>query len=179
MQSPYNFIVSPVGGKYITSKNIDDTAIYVNSSIEDAKYVNRTAVVVSIPKIYKGDIKKGDIIIIHHNIFRDYYNTKGNISTSPNYLFDDLFLVAPDLVYMYKSKDGWLANNNYCFIRPIKEINNLSKIEILAELKGEVIYSNEFKKHSIVGFLPESEYEFEIDGETLYRMRSSDICLIK
>ena len=179
MQSPYNFIVSPLGGKYITSKNIGETSIYVNSSIEDAKYVNRFAVVVSIPKIYKGNIKNGDVIIIHHNIFRDYYNTKGNVSTSPNYLIDDLFLVSPDLVYMYRHDTEWLANDDYCFIKPIKEINKLSGVETLSELKGEVIYSNKFKKHSIVGFLPESEYEFEIDGEVLYRMRSRNICLIK
>ncbi len=29
-----------------------------------------------------------------------------------------------------------------------------------------------------VCFLPESEYEFEIEGETLYRMKTKDICVL-
>ena len=31
---------------------------------------------------------------------------------------------------------------------------------------------------SKINFLKDSEYEFDIDGEILYRMRSSDICAI-
>jgi hypothetical protein len=53
------------------------------------------------------------------------------------------------------------------------------------EQYGTIKYSNEvLRRNGIVegleiGFTPESEYEFELDGQVLYKMRVSDICLTK
>lgn len=178
MQSPYNFIISPLGGRYITSKNIGDKVLYTTASIENAKDVNRLAVVVNVPINYNGDIKKGDLLIIHHNVFRDYYNTKGKINNSQSYLFDDLFLLNQDLIYLYNKGDGWIPNSDFCFISPLRELNKLTNKEQLVELQGVVKYSNIFNKGEHIGFTSDSEYEFEIDGEILYRMTTNDICII-
>lgn len=181
MNSPYRFIITPLDGKYTTSKKVKESTLYLTASIEDAKYVSRIGIVLSVPLFYKGNIKEGDIVILHHNIFRDYYNQNGKVVSSFNYLNyenQDLFLVYEDLIYLYKSKDEWIPHLNYCFVRPIKTIDEITKLEKLDQLKGKVVYSNDIDTGTLVGFLPESEYEFEINNEILYRMKTSDICLI-
>jgi len=50
-------------------------------------------------------------------------------------------------------------------------------------LSGELVYLNEYleqlglSKGSIVGFTPNSEYEFNIDGQKLYRVLSNQITI--
>lgn len=181
MVSLYRFIVEPLDGKYRTSKKVGDKTLYLTSSIEDAKYVSRMAVVFSVPLNYRGNIKKGDTVVIHHNIFRDYYNHNGKVSTSNDFIEYEgrgMFMVNPDLIYLYKSSSEWESNDDFCFVRPISEINDFTKTEKLVELKGEIVYSNQFSKGDVVGFTPHSEYEFTIDNEVLYRMRNSDICFL-
>ena len=94
-------------------------------------------------------------------------------------MIDDLFTIGEELIYLYKS-DGdidWTPNGYYCFIRPFKKTDYLSGTDILAEREGVVAYSNYIEKDKLIGFTPESEYEFEINGEILYRMTINDICL--
>lgn len=183
MRSPYKFIVTPLEGKYRTTKQVAGKTLYLTSSIEDAKYVSRLAVVFSVPLFYYGNIKDGDIVVIHHNIFRDYYNQAGKVTISYNTLqYEDkiVFIVEEELIYLYKSEDNkWRANNDFCFIEPIRKIDNLSNTSVLDERMGIVVYSNELDEGTLIGFTPESEYEFDIDGKTLYRMKNSDICLIE
>lgn len=180
MKSPYRFIVEPLKGKYNTTKNVSGKTLFLTSSIEDAKYVSREARVISVPMFYDSDINVGDIVIIHHNIFRDFYNQNGKVSSSNNHIkFEgrDMFLVLPELVYLYKSGSEWMPNDDYCFIRPLSGIDKWKHIYKKQELIGEVVYSNKLKKGLIIGFTPDSEYEFNIDGEVLYRMKHSDICI--
>jgi hypothetical protein len=51
------------------------------------------------------------------------------------------------------------------------------------ELWGEIVYKNDdftsAEVGDVVSFTPESEYEFNIDGEVLYRMYNKNICLKK
>ena len=48
---------------------------------------------------------------------------------------------------------------------------------------GEIKYINDelsgsgLKEGDIIGFTPESEYQFKINGETLYRMMTQNICV--
>jgi len=50
-------------------------------------------------------------------------------------------------------------------------------------LWGELVYFNELltdvKSGDIIAFSPDSEYEFRIDDEVLYRMYNKNICLKK
>ncbi len=57
---------------------LGDVTLILNTKIEDFKSVNNLAIVVETPKAFKTSIKKGDIIIIHHNVFRVFYDIRGN-----------------------------------------------------------------------------------------------------
>jgi hypothetical protein len=57
----------------------------------------------------------------------------------------------------------------------------ISTLSGLEELWGEVIFKNEdmndLEVGDIVSFTPDSEYEFRINDEILYRMFNKNICL--
>jgi hypothetical protein len=69
-------------------------------------------------------------------------------------------------------------------VKPIDKENSYLYEEGYEDNTGYVVYSNNVLKDlgvlegSKINFLKDSEYEFDIDGEILYRMRSSDICAI-
>ena len=71
MNSIYDFIITPTNSRYNNKIKVGDKTLIVNSNIEDHKMVSRHATVLSVPLAYKFDIKKGDEIIIHHNILED------------------------------------------------------------------------------------------------------------
>ena len=73
MRSLYDFIVKPLGDKYDNEIKLGDVTLILNTKIENFKAVNNLAIVVETPKAFKTDIKKGDIIIIHHNVFRVFF----------------------------------------------------------------------------------------------------------
>ena len=52
------------------------------------------------------DIKIGDIVVIHQNVFRTFYDMKGKKKKSRSYFKDDLYFCAIDQVYLYKNKKG-------------------------------------------------------------------------
>ena len=84
----------------------------------------------------------------------------------------------PDQIYMYNLK----SHLNYCFVKPIK---NQSILENRKEQPnvGIVKYSNTsleaigITPGTLITFTPNSEFEFIIEGERLYCMKSNDIAL--
>ena len=79
MRSPNYFVVKPYEDRlYNSTKKIANTELVMSSSIEDDLYVNRTAIVESVPDLYDGPIKKGHIVTVRHNVFRIYYDIKGS-----------------------------------------------------------------------------------------------------
>lgn len=186
MKSPHYFIVRPYKGvRYNASKNLNGKDFIMSSSQEDHRYTNRIGVVVATPIGYSGEISKGDHVVVHHNVFRLYYDMKGNEQSSWNYFRDDIFMIEFEQLYLYK-KDGsdkWNAPNPYVFVRPIAHNNEnetISTINIESELKGVVEYipeGEDVKVGDVVSFKPESEYEFNIDDTKLYRMKLSSLCL--
>ena len=58
--------------------------------------------------------------MIHHNVFRRWYNVRGEEKNSKSYFKDGLYFVQLDQVYLYKRKDKWQTINDRCFISPIK-----------------------------------------------------------
>ena len=77
MNSLYDFIVKPVGEKYSNTVKIDGKDLIVNTKIENWKFVNRLAEVVQVPSAFKSNINVGDKVIIHQNVFRTFYDIKG------------------------------------------------------------------------------------------------------
>ena len=120
MKPPFLFLVKPKGGvRYDNTKEIGGKDFIVRSSQEDHTVTNRFAEVVEVPTIYDGEIKKGDTLLVHHNVFRKYYDMKGREKSGPSFFMDDLFLIDYDQFFLYKTKDGWSAPDPYCFIKPI------------------------------------------------------------
>lgn len=168
------YLIEPLGEEYINERN----GLVVNTSIEHAKYVNRIGVVISVPK-EEDSIKEGDHVVVHHNVFRTYLDMKGRKRKSNEYFRDGLYLVSADRVYMYKRDGEWKAANDYCFVEPIEYIqeSEIQKTDKEQEHTGVIRYSNKFLSGTKVGFVKDSEYEFNIDEQKLYRMQTEDVCL--
>ena len=105
---------------------------------------------------------------------------KGREKKSFSHIKDNIYYLELDQFYLYKSEGGeWNANPPYCFVRPVnkEQISQIEEAGIKEALTGEIVYSNCFDRGSIISFQPDSEYEFKIDGEKLYRMFDKNICI--
>ena len=103
MKSPFNFIVQPYNGRrYDNVKKIGDIDLITSTSQEDHTVSNRYATVVSTPIKYEGEIEPGDTLIVHHNVFKYFYDMKGQQKSGKSFLKDNLFLVDDYQYYMYK-----------------------------------------------------------------------------
>jgi len=91
MRSVYDFILRPIGKIYDNSIDINGRELLLNTSIDKHKFVNNKAEVVSIPAAFTTPIEVGDEIIIHHNVFRRYYNMKGKEVNSKKHFKDDIY----------------------------------------------------------------------------------------
>ena len=178
MKSVYNFIIKPKDSRYNNTKNIGGKKIIVNTDIFQHQYVSREATVISTPSLFKTDIKVGDTIIVHHNVFRRYTDVKGIERDGKSYYKDDLYVVFIDQIFAYKRDDKWIPLDDYCFIKPIKS-NDMFDTNKEQALIGVIKYTNKNLPEvgSLVGFTPNSEYEFVIDAERLYRVRTEDITI--
>jgi hypothetical protein len=183
MKSPYNFIVRPLNGRrYDNVKKVGDVDFITSTSQEDHTVSNRRAEVVETPIGYLGPIRKGDVLLVHHNVFRYYYDMKGRQKSGRSFLKDDLFLIDDDQYFLYNSNGVWKSRERYCFVAPVdKEDFYLDYHGNEQPLTGILKYSNDFlSEHGLsvgdkVSFKPNSEYEFNIDGEKLYRVMTNSI----
>ena len=179
MQSLYTFIVEPIKSRYNNTKKIGENNLILNTEIQDHRYVNRNAVVISIPKNVKTNIKIGDEIIVHHNIFRRYSNIRGEEVDSSSYFKENKYFIYLDQIFMYKQKNKWKSIDDFCFVKPIQN-HNIFSTEKEMDLIGIVKYIENnklIKKNTLIGFTPNSEYEFIIDNERLYRVPIKSICI--
>ena len=178
---PDRFIISPLNGeKFINTKQVGDKTLIINTSIEHASNVNRIGVVVSIPMNYEGNIKVGDHVIVQHNIFRTYFDGQGKTRESDFHIKENYFQVLPELIYLIIRGEEKIAVDNYVFVSPvIEEKKWIGEVE--QEHIGIVVYNNEvLKKLGIksgdkIVFGTDSEYEFNIYGQRLYRVRTNRI----
>ena len=177
MKSVYNFVVSPKGERYNNKKKVGDSELILNTEIYNHQFVNRTAIVKSIPLIGDTDIQPGDEVIVHHNVFRRWNNIKGIEKNSRSFFDENIYLINQDQIFLYKRNKGWQAPRGYCFIKPLKAINQFN-VESEKPLQGIVKYSDgTIEVNDLVGFRPSSEYEFVVDGERLYRVLSNFITI--
>jgi len=182
MKSLYDFIVKPLGDKYNNTININNKKLIINTKIENWKFVNRLAKVVETPKAFNTPINKGDLIIIHQNVFRTFYDIKGQKKKSRSYFKDDLYFCAIDQIYLYKNKDGYHSFGDRCFIQPIKDKSDLT-LDKEQKLAGILKYGNSslnklnINPGDLVGYTPNGEWEFLVDNKRLYCMKSNDIVI--
>ena len=177
MKSVYNFVVTPKGERYNNKKKVGDSELILNTEIYNHQFVNRTAIVKSIPLIGYTDIQPGDEVIVHHNVFRRWHNVKGIEKNSRSFFDENTYLINQDQIFLYKRFWEWQAPKGYCFVKPLKKIDQFN-IESEKPLQGIVKYSDgTVKEGDLVGFRPSSEYEFIVDGERLYRVLSNFITI--
>ena len=177
MKSIYNFVVTPKGKRYNNIKKVGDSELILNTEIFNHQYVNREAIVVSTPIAGHTEIKPGDTVVLHHNVFRRWHNVKGEEKNSRSYFDENTYIVNYDQIFLYKNKDQWLCPKGYCFVKPLKAINKFN-IEQEKPLQGVVQYSDgTVEVGDLVGFTPNSEYEFIVDNQKLYRVLSKFITI--
>ena len=182
MKSIYDFIIQPLGDKYSNTVKISGVDVVVNTKIENWKFVNRLATVIETPLAFNSKIKKGDIVVIHQNVFRTFYDMKGQKKKSRSYFKDDLYFCAIDQIYLYKNSDGWNSFGDRCFIKPIKDNDSLT-LDKEQKLIGILKYGNsslealEINQGDLVGYTPNGEWEFLVENERLYCMKSNDIVI--
>ena len=140
--------------------------------------MSKEAVVVSVPAAFDSQIKPGDKVYVHHNLFRRWYDQKGNERNSSSYFKDDLYFASIDQIYMYNDK----CHLNYCFVKPVLNNDNLDVIKEQPNV-GIIKYTNSsleaigITPGTLVTFTPSSEFEFIIGDERLYCMKSNDIAI--
>jgi len=177
MKSVYNFVVTPIGERYNNTKKVGDSELILNTEIFNHQYVNRKASVISTPIIGETDIQAGDDVIVHHNVFRRWHNVKGIEKNSKSYFNESTYFISQDQIFLYKRYWEWKTPKGYCWVKPLKATDQFN-IEQEKPLQGIVKYSDgTVNVNDIVGFTPNSEYEFVIDGERLYRVFSKFITI--
>jgi len=185
MKSPYHFIIKPYNDKrYDNVRKYGDIDFIISTSQEDHTVSNRLGVVISVPINYDGPIKSGDNVIVHHNVFKFYNDMRGREKSGKSFISDNQFLLDEDQWFMAKHNGLWKCHSKYCFVRPIeKDERILHTSNTFEPLTGIIAYGN--KELSLMGvnegdkvsFTPDSEYEFNIDGEILYRMLTNNITI--
>ena len=177
MKSVYNFVVKPIGKRYNNVKKVGDKELIINTEIFNHQYVNRQATVISKPIIGDTDIDIGSDVILHHNVFRRWYNVKGIEKNSKSYFNEDTYIVQPDQIFLYKKFWQWHSPKGFCWVKPIKNKDKYANSETQENI-GIVKYTDgSFKIKDLVGFTPISNYEFVIDNELLYRVYTKFITI--
>ena len=177
MKSVYNFVVTPKGQRYNNTKKIGDSELILNTEIFNHQYVNREAIVISTPMVGDTDIKAGDTVIVHHNVFLRWHNIKGIEKNSRSYFNESTYFITLDQIFLYKRNNKWKVPRGYCFITPLKAKNQFNidlerpNIGIVKRSDGTV------KEGDLIGYKPKTECEFIIDGKRLYRILSNLITI--
>jgi len=185
MRSPFYFIAKPLKGKrYDNTKEVAGIELIVSTSEEDHKFSNRHAEVVELPLNYNGPVAVGDTLLVHHNVFKFYNDIKGRQKSGKSFFRDDLFFIEPDQFFMHKRDGKWMAYDKYCFVKPVPVTESYIKKPFTEEpLVGVMVYPNEYllvngiNSGDMVCFSPDSEYEFTVDGEKMYRMFDHQITM--
>ncbi len=119
---------------------------------------------------------------MHQNVFRVFYDMRGEKKKSRSFFKDDMYFCSIDQIYLYKNSKGWHTFGDRCFIQPIKNNNSLT-VDKEQKLVGILKYGNsslealEINEGDKVGYTPNGEWEFLVDKERLYCMKSNDIVI--
>lgn len=164
-----------------------DITVTLNTTIEAVPFINRVGTVQSAPA---GTIlDQGDQVVVHHNIFRQINNLKGQMVKSDYHIWDKLYYVPPTEVFMFKKPgdEDWRAVDPYVFVEPILAEKLESQyldlvvqdkyhqhLGIITHINQELI-DNGLRVGDKIVFSRDSEHQYDLDGRTLYRMRTSDI----
>ncbi len=178
MQSVHDFLVTPVGGRYNNTKEVNGVSLILNTELQNHQYVNRRAEVLSVPLLNESNIEVGDHVLIHHNVFRRFYDIRGVEKNSKAYFKEDKYFCQYDQIYMVDKGNGWEALPGFTFVQPLIDERLLTKGQEMP-LWGVVTHPDKtiecIAKDDIVSFEPSSEFEFVVEDMKLYRIKSNEI----
>jgi len=177
MKSVFDFIVKPKTGRSTSSSNVEGKELLLNTELQNHNYVSRLGVVTSTPLLESIEVIENDEVIVHHNVFRRFYDVRGKEKNSRSYYEEDYFFAQPDQIYAYKRNGEWKATKGFCFIKPVKE-NKMFSTDFEKPGKGIIKYSDgTLEKETLVSFTEGMEYEFFIEKERLYRVPTNQITI--
>ena len=125
MRSIYNYIIS-CDNRYNNSKQIDNKELILNTEIFNHQHVNRIGIICSTPLANPLNLKEGDKVLLHHNVFRRWHNVKGVEKNSRSYLKEGEYIISQDQIFMYDKGDSWQAVEGFTFVKPLKSTNKYS-----------------------------------------------------
>ena len=175
-------MVTPAEGRSTNVREVGGAKLILNSDMQNHQYVSREGVVVEPPIVGSKGLLSGDKVILHHNVFRRFRDVRGNERNSTSYFNEDTFFCQPDQIFLYKRSNEWKAVEGFCFVKPLKS-NDETTLDKEHPHKGIIKYTDKtiaeigIVEGDVVGFTPDSEYEFMVDGQRLYRIRSGDISI--
>jgi hypothetical protein len=183
MKSLYNYIIS-TENRYNNKVLVDDKELVLNTEVTERDYhfVNRIGTIINVPINLKTFAKPGDDVIVHHNVFRRWYDVRGVERNSAGFISEGKYSVNVDQIYAVHNNGEWRCLPEYCFVEPI-ENEDVWSLDSEQKLIGKLTYTNEYLSSlglscgDLVGFTPDSEYEFNIDGKKLYRILSNEITI--
>ena len=110
MKSLFNFIIT-TDDRYNNKIDLDGNELIVNTEIteRDYMYVNRIGIVTNLPILTETQIKVGDEVIVHHNVFRRWYDQSGIEKNGKAFLSEDTYTVEQDQIFAYKRDGEWNA----------------------------------------------------------------------
>ena len=109
--------------------------LILNTEIFNHQYVNREAIVVSTPMVGETDIKPGDTVIVHHNVFRRWHDVKGREKNSRSYFNESTYFIAQDQIFLYKRMtSGKLQRDIVLYTFKSYEINLILNLKNLCKV---------------------------------------------
>ena len=85
MKSVFNFIVSPKISRSSSKKEINGKELLLNTEVQNHEYVSRHGIINALPIASATEIKVGDEVILHHNVFRRMRDIRGDEKNSRSY----------------------------------------------------------------------------------------------
>jgi len=180
MKGYTDFVVAPSEGRYDNKLNIDGVELILNTELQNHSYVSRVGLVISEPYFNDTNIRKGDLIILHHNVFRRFRDIRGKEKNSRSFYKEDKYFVQPNQIFAYKREDRWVACDGFNFVQPIKETKMFSDAfekRGIGILKYKDASLKAIAEGDLVGFKPGAEYEFIVEGKKMYRVPSNQITI--
>ncbi len=176
MRAPFNYIIS-TEKRY---NNETESGLVLNTEIteRDGEFVNRVGKVIATPIHDELDIPIGSKVIVHHNVFRRWYDMRGREKNGSAFWSESEYIVNQDSIYAYDSGEGWISCDKYCFVKPLED--RIGLLEHRRKFTGYIAIGNDKNPPvgSKIAFAPDADYFFEIDGEKLYRVFTRDICIL-
>ena len=99
MKAPFDFVIEPKGNRYNNTTTVGDKILILNTEIYNHQFVNRLAKVISTPIIGDTNIKPGDTVIVHHNVFRRWHNVLKQEKNSRSYFNESVYFINNDQIF--------------------------------------------------------------------------------